>query len=99
MIHVVSSLFLVSLELLFSSLAVAEGFGIESMRSHSYSVGIFAFMMLSMVVFVGVIVLFYKYTDMSTVKTGEKLLMAMIVLGVIVAAIFAAIQLLDGYLI
>jgi hypothetical protein len=73
-------------------------FGIEGMRSQSYSVGIFVFMMISMLVFVGVIVLFYKHTDTSNVKTGEKVLMAMIVLGVFVAAIFAAVQLLDGYL-
>lgn len=83
----------------FSSLGAADGFGIESMRSQSYSVGIFIFMMVSMAVFVGVIVLFYKHTDMSSVKTGEKVLMATIVLGVVVAAIFAAVQLLDGYLI
>ena len=99
MIQLISSLLIFSLELLFSSLGMADGFGIESMRSQSYSVGIFVFMMVSMLVFVGVIVLFYKHTDMSSVKTGEKVLMAMIVLGVIVAAIFAAVQLLDGYLI
>jgi hypothetical protein len=99
MIQLISSLLIVSLELLFSSLGVADGFGIESMRSQSYSIGIFVFMMVSMVVFVGVIVLFYKHTDMSSVKTGEKVLMAIIVLGVVVAAIFAAVQLLDGYLI
>ena len=73
-------------------------FGIEGMRSQSYSVGIFAFMMIAMLVFVGVIALFYKYTDTSNVKTGEKALMLMIVMGVVVAAIFAAVQLLDGYL-
>jgi len=99
MIQFISSLLIVSLELLFSSLGVADGFGIESMRSQSYSVGIFIFMMVSMLVFVGVIVLFYKNTDMSSVKTGEKVLMSIIVLGVVVAAIFAAVQLLDGYLI
>ena len=79
--------------------ADATSFGIESMRSQSYSVGIFAFMMIAMVVFVGVIGLFFRHTDMSNIRTGEKALIAMIVLGVIVAAIFAAVQLLDGYLI
>ena len=73
-------------------------FGIEGMRSQSYSIGIFVFMIIAMAVFVGVIALFYKHTDMSKVKTGEKVLMGMIVLGVIVAAVFAAVQLLDGYL-
>jgi len=73
--------------------------GIESMRSQEYSIGIFIFMIVSMLVFVGVIALFYKKTDMSSVKTGEKVLMGMIVLGVIVSAIFAAVQMLDGFLI
>jgi len=87
----------------FSSLidaAEQAGFdmGIEGMRSQSYSIGIFAFMIIAMLVFVGVIVLFYKTTDMSQVKTGEKVLMGMIVLGVIVSAIFAAVQMLDGFL-
>ena len=72
--------------------------GIEGMRSQSYSIGIFVFMMVAMLVFVGVIVLFYKTTDMSSVKTGEKVLMGMIVLGVIVSAIFAGVQMLDGFL-
>jgi len=72
--------------------------GVESMRSQGYSIGIFAFMMVSMLVFVGVIALFYKHTDMSNIKTGEKVLMGMIVLGVVAAAIFAAMQLLDGFL-
>jgi len=73
-------------------------FGIESMRSQNYSIGILIFLFISMAVFVGVIRLFYQHTDMSKVKTGEKVLMGMIVLGVVVAAIFATVQLLDGYL-
>jgi len=72
--------------------------GIEGMRSQGYSIGIFAFMILAMLVFVGVIGLFYRTTDMSKVKTGEKVLMGMIVLGVVVSAIFAAVQMLDGFL-
>jgi len=99
MIQFISSLLILSLGLMFTSLALADGFGIESMRSQSYSVGIFVFMIVSMFVFVGVIALFYKHTDMTSVKTGEKVLMSMIVLGVIIAAVFAAVQLLDGYLI
>ena len=101
MVQVISTLLMFSLYLSLANQALAAesaSFGIESMRSHSYSVGVFAFMILSMVVFVGVIVLFYKYTDMGNAKTGEKVLMGFIVLGVIVAAIFGAVQLLDGYL-
>jgi len=73
-------------------------FGIESMRSQNYSIGILVFLFISMGVFVGVIRLFYKHTDMSKVKTGEKVLMGLIVLGVVIAGIFAVVQLLDGYL-
>ncbi|MDQ6953472.1 MAG: hypothetical protein Q9M15_08095 [Mariprofundaceae bacterium] len=73
-------------------------FGIEGMRSQNYSVGILIFLFISMAVFVGVIRLFYQHTDMSKVKTGEKVLMGMIVLGVVVAGIFAVVQLLDGFL-
>ncbi|MBN4061451.1 MAG: hypothetical protein COB41_09025 [Proteobacteria bacterium] len=101
MVQRTSTLLIISLYLLLGSQGMAAepvSFGIESMRSQSYSIGIFIFMIIAMLVFVGVIALFYKHTDMSSVKTGEKVLMAMIVLGVVVAAIFAAVQLLDGYL-
>jgi len=72
--------------------------GIESMRSHSYSVGIFAFMMIAIAVFVGIIWAFMGFTKGEKIKKGEYVLFAMIILGVIAAAIFAAMQLLDGIL-
>ncbi len=72
--------------------------GIEGMNSQAHSVGIFIFMIVSMLVFVGVIALFFKNTDMSSVKKGEKVLMGIIVLGVIVSAVFAGVQMLDGFL-
>ena len=72
--------------------------GIESMRSHGYSVAIFAFMMLAIAVFVGIIWSFFRSTKGGKVKTGEKVLFAMIILGVIAASVFAAVQLLDGVL-
>ncbi|MDQ6954757.1 MAG: hypothetical protein Q9M20_04870 [Mariprofundaceae bacterium] len=93
-----TSLFLVLSSQGLAAEQASYDFGIEGMRSQNYSIGIFIFMIIAMLVFVGVIVLFYRYTDMSSVKTGEKVLMGMIVLGVILAAIFAAVQLLDGYL-
>jgi len=72
--------------------------GIESMRAHGYSVGIFAFMMLSIAVFIGIMIAFYRMGDNGGVKKGEKVLFVMIGLGVIAASVFAAIQLLDGFL-
>ena len=72
--------------------------GIESMRSHSYSVGIFAFMMIAIAVFVGIIWAFISITKGEKIKRGELVLFGLIVLGVIAASIFAAVQLLDGIL-
>ncbi|MDX8407670.1 MAG: hypothetical protein R8L58_04720 [Mariprofundaceae bacterium] len=73
-------------------------FGIESMRSHSYSVGIFVFMMIAIAVFVGIIIAFFQNQGGDRIKPGEKVLFGMIILGVIAASIFAAVQLLDGFL-
>ncbi len=89
-----------------ASLAFAAGsgggntydLGIESMRSHGYSVGIFVFLMISIAVFLFIIGAFWKNGDGAKIKTGEKVLLGMIVLGVLVAIAFAAAQLLDGFL-
>jgi len=72
--------------------------GIESMRSHSYSVAIFVFMMISIAVFVGIVWSFFHSTKGGTVKRGEMVLFGLIILGVVAASIFAAVQLLDGIL-
>jgi len=72
--------------------------GVESMRSHSYSVGIFIFMMIAIAVFVGIIIGYLRTQKASELKAGEKVLFAMIILGVLGASIFAAVQLLDGFL-
>lgn len=72
--------------------------GIESMRSHSYSVGIFVFMMIAIAVFVGIMFAHFRPQKGEKVKAGEKMLFAWIIVGVIVAILFAAVQLLDGIL-
>ncbi|RMH50384.1 MAG: hypothetical protein D6682_06955 [Zetaproteobacteria bacterium] len=68
------------------------------MRSHGYSVGIFVFMMVSIALFVGIMVGFYRMDRDSGVKRGEWVLFAMIAFGVVAAAIFAGVQLLGGFL-
>jgi len=85
------------------ALAAASGgqvydLGIESMRSHSYSVGIFIFLLISIAVFLFILHAFWKHSEGAKIKTGEKVLLGMIVLGVFVAIAFAALQLLDGFL-
>jgi len=72
--------------------------GIESMRSHNYSVGIFVFLLVSILVFLFIVGAFWKGSKGASIKTGEKVLLSMIVVGVFVAIAFAAAQLLDGYL-
>lgn len=80
--------------------AEGEGFdlGVESMRSHSYSVAIFVFMMIAIAVFMGIIIGYMRSSKGESIKTGEKVLFGMVILGVIAASIFAAVQLLDGVL-
>lgn len=72
--------------------------GIESMRSHGYSVGIFIFLLVSILLFLFIIGTFWKHSSGDSVKTGERVLLGMIVAGVFIAIIFAAVQLLDGFL-
>jgi len=72
--------------------------GVESMRSHSYSVGIFIFMMVAMALFLGIVIGYWRHESAKQMRTGEKMMFLAIVLGVFGAAIFAAIQLLDGFL-
>ena len=71
--------------------------GVESMRSQGYSVGIFIFMMIAIAVFVGIIVGYFR-SQQEKLKPGEKVLFALIALGVMAASVFAAVQLLDGFL-
>lgn len=73
--------------------------GIESMRSHSYSVFIFIFLMVGIALFLGIIAVFARTgKGAAGLKAGEKVMLGMIVLGVIAAIVFAALQLLDGFL-
>jgi len=72
--------------------------GIESMRSHGYSVFIFIFLMIGIALFLGIIAVFARTGKGASLKTGEKVMLGMIVLGVIAAIAFAALQLLDGFL-
>ncbi|PIW49407.1 MAG: hypothetical protein COW18_05585 [Zetaproteobacteria bacterium CG12_big_fil_rev_8_21_14_0_65_54_13] len=72
--------------------------GIESMRSHGYSVFIFVFLMVGIAVFLGIIAVYARTGQGAALKTGEKVLLIMIVLGVFASIAFAALQLLDGFL-
>lgn len=74
-------------------------FTIEGMRGQEYSVGIFIFMLIGVLVFAAVILRFvWMARKESGLKTGEKILFIWIIFGTFVAVIFGGLQLLQGRL-
>jgi len=72
---------------------------IEGMRSQEFSVGIFIFMIIGVLVFLGIIAKVSMAKKASErLKTGEKVLLVWIILGVIAAITFGGMQLLQGRL-
>lgn len=72
---------------------------IEGMRSQQFSVGVFVFMLIGVVVFSGIIyaVAFGKAAP-KQMKTGEKVMFGAIIMGTVFAVIFGGLQLLSGQL-
>ena len=72
---------------------------IEGMRSQQFGVGVFIFLMIGILVYCAIIFIVARSTNASeTIKTGEKVLFAVIILGVVAAVIFGATQMLSGVL-
>lgn len=72
---------------------------IEGMRSQEFSVGIFIFMIIGVAVFLGILVkVSISKKESERLKTGEKVLLVWIILGVLAAVSFGAMQLLQGRL-
>jgi hypothetical protein len=71
---------------------------IEGLRSQKFSVGIFYFLIIGILVFSGIAGAFIFKDKTKKMKKGEMILFGWIFLGVIVAVIFGAVQLLQGYL-
>jgi hypothetical protein len=72
---------------------------IEGMRSQQFSVGVFFFLLLGIAVFSAIVwgVLFGKHAPKS-MRMGERVMFGAIILGIIVAIIFGALQMVVGYL-
>ena len=70
---------------------------IEGMSSQQFSVGVFYFMLVGIAVFSAIIYFFLKSSG-AKLKTGEKVMFGGIILGVIVAVVFAATQMVFDYL-
>jgi len=72
---------------------------IEGMRSQQFSEGVFAFLLIGILVFSGVIIaLMFSKNRPKKIRLGERLMFTAIILGVVVAVIIAAMQMLGGYL-
>lgn len=72
---------------------------IEGMRSQEFSIGIFIFMLIGVGVFL--MIVYQMATNIKgneRLKTGEKVMLVCIILGVISAVTFGAMQLLQGRL-
>ena len=72
---------------------------IEGMRSQQFSVGVFFFLLLGIAVFSAIVwgILFGKHAPKTT-RLGERLMFGAIILGIVVAIIFGALQMVVGYL-
>lgn len=91
-------------ELSYFLLSIKEGSGpfgidtsIEGLKSQEVSVGIFYFLIASIIVFT-VFVFMFMLKSKTNLKKGEKILFVWILFGVVVAIIFGASQMLHGYL-
>ncbi len=82
-----------------SSNSDPDYFTIEGMRSQEFSIGIFIFMLMGVLVFMLIILNFiFSAKNEGGLKKGEKVLMTWIILGTISAVGFGAMQLLQGRL-
>ena len=70
------------------------------MDTQQFSIGVFYFLILAIIIFVVIsfLITFKKKGNSAKLKTGEKLLFVWIMFGVVVAVVFAAAQMLNGYL-
>jgi len=69
------------------------------MRSQQFSEWIFVFLMIGILLFSGIIIaLLFSRNRPKKIRLGERLLFTAIILGVVVAVIIAAMQMLGGIL-
>ena len=72
---------------------------IESLHSQRFGVGVFFLLMLGIVLFSGIVLAVMRGTRGEKVtRTGEKWMFGAIIFGVLVAVVFASLQMLSGVL-
>jgi hypothetical protein len=82
-----------------SSSSAPLDLSIEGMRSQQFSNGVFVFMLVTILFFAAIVyaVTFGKHAP-KTQRIGEKLMLGAIMLGIVAAIIFGALQMLSGVL-
>jgi uncharacterized membrane-anchored protein YitT (DUF2179 family) len=72
---------------------------IEGMRSQQFSEAVFVFLLIGIIVFSVIVVMFwFSKNRPEEVRIGEKIMFAAIVMGIGVAVVFGAVQMLGGIL-
>ncbi len=71
---------------------------IDGMQTQGFSVGIFIFLMIGIIVFTLIVFAFLPKSKGAQLKAGEKYLFVWILFGVVVSIAFGASQLLFGNL-
>ena len=82
-----------------SNLVMGIDMSIEGLRSQKYSVGIFIFLVVSLIFFSGIIYMYIPRKGKPGLKTGEKVMFGCIIAGVFIAIAIGWIELIEGYLI
>jgi hypothetical protein len=69
------------------------------MRSQQFSEWVFAFLLVGIFVFSVIVIalMFSKNRDIE-IRLGERMMFASIIIGIVVAVILGAVQMLGGYL-
>jgi len=81
-----------------SSIVMGIDMSIEGLRAQKYSVGIFVFLIISLVFF-SMIIYFYLPKGENKLKRGEKIMFGAIISGIFLAIGIGWLELIDGYLI
>jgi hypothetical protein len=72
---------------------------IEGMHSQRFGVGVFFLLLLGIVLFAGIVVAVLRNPGSQKItRRGEKWMFGAIIFGVVVAVVFASLQMLSGVL-
>jgi len=87
-----------STEAMNDSVVLGIDMSIEGLRSQGYSIGIFVFLIISLVLFSCIIYFYLPKKGAEKLKTGERIMFGAIILGIFIAVGIGWLQLIDGYL-